>query len=554
MPGKAQFPASTGCAGSGSSRLCYGIARFSMKSALRFLSLAFILLVTPGIALWVHRSEMTHLWWVVFGSGIFSLLFLGLWYLVLGKAPFQTRRKRFGMALLAFVVLGFLASRTIRYEGSTSGSSFPKFAWTWSPRAAEAAPSVIETPPATTSIDLTGRSADLTDFLGPERDGMFEKPTFGTDWQANPPELIWRRPIGKGWSGFTVSGNRAFTQQQVGDDEHVTALDLATGADLWSHADPQTRLLLERAENGGAAMGGDGPRATPVLHNGRVYTMGGTGIINCLDLTTGEEIWSRHLLRELGAVAQRWGMASSPLVLESEGLVAFAGPDHRGASLVACDLATGETRWTHEGSGGSYSSARLMEFGGVRQIVTIDYSAVCGLDPATGKTLWSHDWPGTFPKVGQPIAVGGDRLLVTASYGVGSLLLKIQKAADGSFAVERLWKTTYLKTKFSSAAVIGDHAYGLDEGRLACIALADGKRVWKNEKFGFGQHLLFGSTLLVQTESGEVVVGTLDPGRFTESGRLRALSSMTWNPPTVAGRVLLVRNDLEAAAYLLPAP
>jgi outer membrane protein assembly factor BamB len=195
-----------------------------------------------------------------------------------------------------------------------------------------------------------------------------------------------------------------------------------------------------------------------------------------------------------------------------------------------------------------------MEFGGVRQIVTIDYSAVCGLDPATGKTLWSHDWPGTFPKVGQPIAVGGDRLLVTASYGVGSLLLKIQKAADGSFAVERLWKTTYLKTKFSSAAVIGDHAYGLDEGRLACIALADGKRVWKNEKFGFGQHLLFGSTLLVQTESGEVVVGTLDPGRFTESGRLPALSSMTWNPPTVAGRVLLVRNDLEAAAYLLPAP
>jgi outer membrane protein assembly factor BamB len=271
-----------------------------MKSALRFLSLAFILLLTPCVALWVHRSEMTHLWWVVFGAGMFSLLFLGLWYLVFGKAPLKTRRKRFGVALMAFALIGIIASRVIRYEGSTSGSSFPKFAWAWSPRTDDFPPPVIEATPATNSVDLTGAVADLTDFLGPDRDGMWDSPTFGTDWKTNPPELIWRRPIGKGWSGYTVSGNRAFTQQQVGDDEHVTALDLVTGADLWSHADPQTRLLLERAENGGAAMGGDGPRATPVLHAGRVYTMGGTGIVNCLDLATGEEIWSRHLLRELG--------------------------------------------------------------------------------------------------------------------------------------------------------------------------------------------------------------------------------------------------------------
>lgn len=525
-----------------------------MRSALRFLSLAFVLLLTPGIALWVHRSEMTHLWWVVFATGMFTPPFLGLWYLVFGKAPVKSRWKRLGVTLIAFALLGFLASRAVRYEGSTSGSSFPKFAWTWSRQDDRPIHPPSETVTTTRPIDLTGAVAEFADFLGPERDGMFEKPSFGIDWGSNPPEPVWRRAIGKGWSGFTVSENLAITQQQIGDDEHVSAFDLTTGADRWTHATPQTRLLLERAENGGAAMGGDGPRSTPILHAGRVYTMGATGVIHCLDLATGNEIWSRHLLRDLGAVAQRWGMASSPLVVEREGLVVFTGPDRRGPSLIACDLATGETRWTHEGSGGSYSSARLMEFAGVRQIVSIDYSAVCGIDPVAGKRLWSHDWPGNFPKVGQPIAVGGDRLLVTASYGVGSLLLKIRKGADASFAVDRLWKSTSLKTKFSSAAVIGDHAYGLDEGRLACIALADGKRLWKNEKFGFGQHLLFGNTLLVQAESGEVIVGALGPERFIESGRLPALSSMTWNPPTVAGRLLLVRNDLEAAAYLLPAP
>ncbi len=123
-----------------------------------------------------------------------------------------------------------------------------------------------------------------------------------------------------------------------------------------------------------------------------------------------------------------------------------------------------------------------------------------------------------------------------------------------TFSAEQIWKTTYLKTKFSSAAVIGDHAYGLDEGRLACIGLADGKRVWKKDKFGFGQHLLFGEWLLVQTEPGDVVIGKLGPEGFAESGRIPALSSMTWNTPALAGRVLLVRNDVEASAWLLPEP
>ncbi len=527
-----------------------------MQSLLRFTSLALVLLITPGVALWVHRSEMTHLWWIVPGAGLLSLLGCGIWYLAYGKGTPARRWRRFGSGVLIFLLLGFAASRAIRYEGSTSGSSFPKFSWSWTPKETEMNAATVETvlPGRPQDLDLAETAADLTDFLGPDRDGMWESPTFGTEWQSHPPELLWRRPIGKGWSGFTVLGNRAFTQQQIGDDEHVTCLDLATGADLWSHADPQTRLLLERAENGGAAMGGDGPRATPILHAGRVYTMGSTGIVNCLDLETGEEIWNRHLIRELGAVAQRWGMASSPLILETEGLVVFAGPDDAGPTLIACDPGTGETRWTHTGTGASYSSPRLMSYGGVRQIVTVDHGAVCGLDPSTGTVLWTHDWPGTFPKVGQPIAVGDDRLLVTASYGVGSLLLRIEKNAEGAFTVTRLWKTTYLKTKFSSAAVWGDHAYGLDEGRLACISLADGKRVWKNEKFGFGQHLLFGSSLLVQAESGEVIIGTLAPEQFKETGRLAALSSMTWNPPTVAGRLLLVRNDREAAAYLLPAP
>lgn len=528
-----------------------------MRQILRFASLLPILALVPLTVLWVARSEMTHLWWMVPVTAVLTTVLFGLWYLVFGGAPFGARLRRLGLAALALFCAGIAAAILLRYEGSTSGSSFPKFSWRWQPGNADAPlPSdSLPSPPADTApLDLANLSAELPGFLGEDRDGIRESPSFGTDWSARPPELLWRRAIGKGWSSFAVTGGNALTQEQNGDDEQVTCLDLATGRTLWAHVDPDVRLLLERAENGGAAMGGDGPRATPSVHEGKVYTMGATGLVHCLDLETGSEIWSRHLLRDLGAIAQRWGMASSPLILTDPPVVVFTGPDHPGPTLLACDLETGETRWTYEGSGGSYASPRLVTIGGVSQVLSVNGKDVSGIDPATGTALWTHPWPGNFPKVGQPILLPGDRLLVTASYGVGSLLLEINREPDGSFKTEQLWKTTYLKTKFSSAAVLGEHAYGLDEGRLACISMADGKRVWKKEKFGFGQHLLFGDRLLVQAESGEVVIGSLHPEGFRETGRIPALSSMTWNTPAVAGRILLVRNDREAAAFLLPAP
>lgn len=526
-----------------------------MTFFLRRASLALALLFAPAVTLWVYRSEMTHLWWIVPGAVLVSAFLLGLHYLVFGAAPRRLRLRRFSIAVVAFLSVSLVLFRLIRYEGSTSGSSFPKFSWAWEKSGDRCAGEAIAGIPASSTRELPpGAAGDLEDFLGPGRDGAWEEASFGTDWKAHPPELLWRRAIGKGWSSFAVSGNRALTQQQSGDDERVTCLDLATGRDLWNHTDPGVRLLLERAENGGAAMGGDGPRATPTLSAGRVYAMGATGIVNCLDLETGASIWSRHLLKDLGGIAHRWGMANSPLVLPGRGLVVFAGLDDPGASLVACALDSGETRWVFEGKGTSYSSPRLLGIGGVEQIVAVNQEDVCGLDPATGALLWSHPWPGKFPKVGQPLLLEGDRILVTASYGAGSLLLSVKRGGDGKFSTELLWKSTYLKTKFSSAAVLGDHAYGLDEGRLACIDLATGKRVWKNEKFGFGQHLRFGEHLLVQTEPGEVVIGRIGPTGFVETGRIPALSSMTWNTPAVAGRVLLVRNDLEASAWLLPEP
>lgn len=523
-----------------------------IKRALRLLSLIAIIGFGPVAVAFIIAQEMTFLNWMVpIVAGIWLAL-IGLWYLVFGPGRFRSRSLRLGMILLGFIVLGIAGSFLIRYEGSSSGSSFPRFSWVWQEPGSSALPALTSSAPVTgSSLPAEAVTTNLENFLGPDRDGMKEQLTFGTDWETKAPELLWRRPMGKAWSSFAVSGMLAITQQQVGDDELVTCVDLATGTDKWSHTDRNTRLLLERAENSGAAMGGDGPRATPAIHEGRVYSMGGTGRINCLDLETGKAIWSRDLIKELGGEVQRWGMASSPLILPDRNWVVFAGPEKPGPTLIACDLGTGKDVWTYEGGGASYSSARLLTLLGVEQIVTVNATDVSGVDPSNGKELWKHSWPGGFPKVAQPLIYDGDKLLVTASYGVGSLLLQLSNR-DGKLEATRLWKSTAMKTKFSSAAIIGDHAYGLDEGRLACIDLKTGNRVWKNQKFGFGQHLLFGNWLLVQAESGDVVIGTTSPSGFVEKGRIHALTSMTWNVPAVTGRILIVRNDLEAACYLLP--
>lgn len=525
-----------------------------MRKFLRYFTLVLCFLfglVTLG---WIWLQGMTHLYWGIPVVVIIWVVLFGLWYLAFGRSRFRTRALRFAMLIFLLAVALVGGSKLVRYEGSSSGSSLPELSWIWeeespAPQKVEAVTPAAPAPPN----ELESAAVDLLNFLGRDRDGMWENVPFGTDWNADPPELLWRRPVGKAWSSFVVTGNRALTQEQIDNEERVTCLDLFTGEEVWHHADPDVGLLLLRKENAGARMGGDGPRSTPVIHGDVIYSLGATGIVNCLKLETGEPVWSANVITDYDGALQRWGMANSPLVLEDEGILVVPGSDGPGATLVAYDLKTGEERWVYRGEGASYASPRIMNFADTRQIVSVNRESVSGHDPTTGERFWKYEWPGSYPKVGQPQKVGENRILITASYGAGSPLIEVKKDGD-EWSAEELWSTIRMKTKFSSALIHEGYAYGLDEGRLACIDMEDGDKVWKNQKYGFGQQLLFGDWLLIQTEPGAVVIGKASPEGFEENGRIEALDSMTWNTPAVAGRILLVRNDREAACYLLPEP
>lgn len=518
-----------------------------MKKTLRLISLFFCLLFGPVAYFMISSKGMTYVNWLIPAAFLIWLLLLGIWFLIFGQPVFKIRLLRFLMGIGTFVLLGIIAYKALRYEGSSSGSSFPKLSWKWAKET-----STVIVAEKNDVAEVSAATADLLNFLGPDRNGKWDELHFNPDWNSHPPELVWRRAIGKAWSSFVVKGDLAITQQQNGDNEEVICLDILTGEEKWRYADTGVRLLLEKAENGGAAMGGDGPRSTPTIFGNRIFSLGSTGIANCLDLDTGTLIWSHNVIKDYDGELQRWGSANAPLVIPGEKCVIFAGTDRPGANLIACDIETGAIRWIYRGSGASYSSPRILTFDGIEQIVSVNAKDVTGLDIKKGTELWKYNWPGNFPKVGQPIKVGENQILVTASYGVGSPLLEVSKS-EAVWKVSEVWNSNRMKTKFSSAVIIGQHAYGLDEGRLASIDLESGKKVWKGEKFGFGQHLLFGNQLLIQGEKGYLATGTISPEGYTETGRIDALNSMTWNVPAVAGRLLLVRNDREAACFILPA-
>jgi outer membrane protein assembly factor BamB len=218
---------------------------------------------------------------------------------------------------------------------------------------------------------------------------------------------------------------------------------------------------------------------------------------------------------------------------------------------VAYFAEDGSPVWSANVDTAAYASPMLVSLDGEPQIVAFNAGSVSGHSPETGAVLWSQPWPRQQPNVAQPLPLAGSRLLVSAGYGVGSKLLQIRRAG-GAWRSELVWETSKLKAKFTNLIAYRGLVYGLDDGILVCLDPETGKRRWKRGRYGHGQLLLVEDLLLVQTETGEVVLVEPDPERLVELGRFTAIEGKVWNTPALAGSWLLVRNDREAAAFELP--
>jgi outer membrane protein assembly factor BamB len=362
-----------------------------------------------------------------------------------------------------------------------------------------------------------------------------------TDWNASPPIELWHRPIGPGWSSFAVHGDLLYTQEQRGPDEIVACYRVSTGAPVWRHKD---------AARFYESNGGPGPRGTPTLADGRVYTLGATGILNALDAGTGAVIWSRNAGADTETKTPMWGFTSSPVVIDD--LVVIAASSR----LAAYERTTGKLRWSNPVRGGSYSSPHLATIDGVPQVVMLSGAGAFGLSPATGALLWEHAWGEATTVVQPALTPDGDVLVNAVSMmgGMGLRRLHPTRGANG-WKVEERWTSTGLKPYFNDFVVHNGHAYGFDGNILSSINLADGKRNWKGGRYGAGQLLLVRdqNLLLVVAEEGDLALVSASPDGFTELARVPGIEGKTWNHPVLVGDILLVRNGEEMAAFRLPA-
>jgi outer membrane protein assembly factor BamB len=430
----------------------------------------------------------------------------------------------------------------IRVDGVTGDATRIAFNW----RQPAAAPAgAAHAPAAGEAARLTpARPDDYPQFLGPQRLGIVRQAHLARDWANPPPQLRWRKPVGAGWGAFAVVGGYAVTQEQRGDAECVVCYRVANGTEVWVHADA-----------GGltGSMGGPGPRATPTIADGRVYAVGATGLLNCLDGATGEALWSKNILEDNHAENLEHGVCGSPLV---SGRLVIVSPTGRGGpSVAAYDRDTGERVWQGGNQRASYSSPLLAKLDGVPQVLLFNADGVAGHDPDTGTVLWSFPWANsTHTNVAQPIPDPGgpDRILVASGYGKGAALFRVEHKEGKWSASAPLWKSGRMQAKFTTPVLHGGCVVGLDDGVLACLDLETGEQRWRGERYGHGQVLLAGDLLLVQAEDGAVVLVDPAPDEPRELGRMAALSGKTWNNPALAGRFLLVRTDREAACYELP--
>jgi outer membrane protein assembly factor BamB len=380
---------------------------------------------------------------------------------------------------------------------------------------------------------------DWTGFRGPDREGLLHGIKIDPDWKSHPPEPRWRQRVGPAWSSVIVIDDRLFTQEQRGEIETIVCYQASTGGELWVHGD-KARFWETVSEAG--------PRATPTYAEGRIYTMGGTGIVNCLDAATGQLWWTHDVRAEADAKIPMWGYSSSPLVVDSK-VIVFAGGE---ASLRAYGKESGELAWTAEAGPASYSSPQLVTLAGQPQILMLSETGLSSFDPANGAKLWQHglSMPGA-PRTLQPHLLGSDQLVVGTLEGNGVALIQVSHD-EGAWKIQERWQSTQLKPEFPDFVVHDGHAYGFDVSIFECLDLATGKRTWKEGRYGRGQVVLLAdqNLLVVTTElTGEVILLTANPRQHEELGRFQAIKGKNWNHPVIARGRLYVRNAQEMACY-----
>ncbi|XZE20747.1 PQQ-binding-like beta-propeller repeat protein [Pirellulaceae bacterium SH449] len=494
------------------------------------------------VGLFVDRSML---------GPIFIVLTLPMCVVAFSIAIVLMHRTSAGWRTVVSLLIGFSAaafSLCLRNDGAWGDFSFG-LSWRWKASPEESFLANLPTKSNDSNAVEYGPTFDLDEqphhnwvgFRGNGRDGTIQGITFEKDWRTNPPLEIWRIQVGPGWSSFAAVGNAVVTLEQRGEEETVACYDKSTGSPFW--ATPTYSRFFD-------GLGGLGPRGTPTIDQGFVYTFGAEGWLSKIEGKSGKLVWQVDVRPIAGRQAPEWGYSGSPLVWNDLVIIHAAGEKDKG--ILAMDTKSGELRWSAAVDSRSYSSPHLIKIGELELVGMMTAAGLSLLEPRTGEMRLDYAFPSLGYRALQP-AVIDDRRIVISNEVVGTRLIQVDEV-NGNLEAKELWTTRNLKPDFNDLVVHDGHLYGYDGAILTCIDLADGKRKWKGGRYGKGQILLLAdsSQIVVLSETGELVLIEASPTGHNELYKIQALDGKSWNHLAVAGDLLFVRNSREAVCYRLP--
>lgn len=379
---------------------------------------------------------------------------------------------------------------------------------------------------------------DWPQWRGPARDGSAPALAARTDWpQALKP--AWKVDVGAGHSGPVVAGGRVFQLARQGEQETLHALDLATGARVWQQSYPAPYRV-----NPAAYSHGPGPKSTPAVAGGRVFTFGISGILSAFDAATGRVLWRKDFAGQYPATSPIYGTAQSPLVDGSRVIVHVGGSG--GGALTAFDAATGAAVWSWKGDGPGYASPVVAELGGVRQVIAQTDSLLVGVDAASGRVLWTLPFTTEYAQNAvTPLVAGG--LVVYSGLDHPLIALRVTQRG-GTWSATPAWENADVAAYMSSPVAAGGRICGLSHrkrGQLFCLDAATGTTAWLSDGRAAENAALVaaGSNLLVLTTEGELLLVDPSGPAFQLLRRWPVAASATWAHPAVTPEGVLVKDE-----------
>jgi outer membrane protein assembly factor BamB len=396
---------------------------------------------------------------------------------------------------------------------------------------------------------------DWPAYRGPAQDGIStEKIT--VQWNGSGPKILWQAPTNTGFSSFAVSEGRVFTQvvREISEisgkpREICLALDASNGKELW-FAD------IARGEGysgGDTAGGGDGPRSTPTVSDGKVYLLTPDLVVHCLNAENGKQIWTRNLMRENHGRNISWNSAASVAV---DGNLVFVGGGGAGESMLGLDKLTGNVVWKTGDERITHSTPVVATILDQRQVIFFMQSGLVSLDTKTGRQLWKFPFRFNVSTAISPV-VSGDIVYLSAGYDVGSAACRIEKQGD-DFVANKLWFSRGnepVVNHWSTPVCKDGYLYGMfgfkkfKKGPMKCVELATGKVMWQQPGFGQGNVILVGNRLVALAEDGNLVIVEAAPAAYKEIARTRAFTDKCWTTPAFSDGKIFVRSISQGTCF-----